>query len=775
MNKGCKYFLIFIGIMQSQAAFGMMALWTKQKTVEQAESKQERKDVRESGARETPYTKILEEEKSKQEYQASAGKNVEANLSFEIARAGTRPLIILFDPDGQEKGEIGAITMTLNTALSQEYAPIIASTTLLESPKRCSKWHTFQTPDKALLVFLPKTSYDEFFNNRTQEDTMIKYGIKLKGLEHIEAKYFVTQPTAEENSTDLKAYLKDILVTHNDLKEMKAEDAFVTWDIYLSGHGGLAEKDMEATIAGLPLENFKQFLQFLNTGINTRSLLYDTCYSGGKHLKLPYQHTSATPGEEDTQKLLQEKLKNQEHDLPVQDTNLKFMIISSTIFERPTSTSQEKSSTSSTQFSEYFSSLNQYFEKPGSITLSQVLDYASEWRKSYDPNKRAWLQFPTVRFPNTGWFVLPEMDNTVLIIDDAAVRRAQASKAQEIKVGKTVKMIILDTHNIPVKVTFEGDSMPLFVPSKVETTNFYSFQEIYAPNIYLIAGPNTSGTQDNPKIDVKTMLEMVDEKLEELKYIVDIKIFIKRLTINLDDKHALEKRDASQNKMPFTRANICSDISKCSDPKMKQALIFNDIELDIPMRIGISSEANPNFDLLGKNKDSLEEERFRYYEWNIHDLQRSRLKKILDEYLQLQDKPELLKQWKEKLEKKDREWLDCIISPTQEAFTECAKKGREASEKAKDGYAYSYDISWSFNFWDKVDKKRKEELVRKYLQDMPVSLDEWKEISKEDKAWLSVLIDPKDDAFQAMKIEAGYHTGQWLEKLRESIKLRKIR
>lgn len=80
--------------------------------------------------------------------------------------------------------------------------------------------------------------------------------------------------------------LRSIFVTKNDTEQETS-----SWIIYLSGHGYNspgAVKTKCDIIADLSVEEFKNFLQFLEHDIITKFLMYSTCYAGGMHLKTPY-------------------------------------------------------------------------------------------------------------------------------------------------------------------------------------------------------------------------------------------------------------------------------------------------------------------------------------------------------------------------------------------------------------------------------------------------------------------------------------------------------
>lgn len=61
------------------------------------------------------------------------------------------------------------------------------------------------------------------------------------------------------------------------LKNLLAKTESTAWNIFATGHGASREYT-----CGLTEASFKQLLKFLATGINTRMLVYESCYAAGK-------------------------------------------------------------------------------------------------------------------------------------------------------------------------------------------------------------------------------------------------------------------------------------------------------------------------------------------------------------------------------------------------------------------------------------------------------------------------------------------------------------
>src|SRR5271156_1745888 len=246
---------------------------------------------------------------------------------------GIRPLIILFDPSNDDgyKGpgcgiETGAMMMTFRDALKYDI-PIIADSWFLGYAQTCSevqpdllRWTIYTLKDKSIpvILFIPKQGIYQPYLEKLQtfsyggatkklSDGELLLGIKLHNFDQINALSSLAKP--EKRIEDL-ACLKDVLITHNDLKGI-GEQFGNRWDIFLTGHGG-----PQRTIAGMLVNDFKHFLKFLNGAIGTRSLFYDTCFAGA-HLTDAYQDPVTST--------------------EMRDIDFNFLIISATAFSKGSS------------------------------------------------------------------------------------------------------------------------------------------------------------------------------------------------------------------------------------------------------------------------------------------------------------------------------------------------------------------------------------------------------------------------------------------------------
>lgn len=81
--------------------------------------------------------------------------------------------------------------------------------------------------------------------------------------------------------TSLVDALSAALLTKNNRGDVYA------WNIAIKGHGGRSGTCLQ--IAGMPFDEFKKLLQFLQHEIKTNILIYSSCYGGGKDLLKVYE------------------------------------------------------------------------------------------------------------------------------------------------------------------------------------------------------------------------------------------------------------------------------------------------------------------------------------------------------------------------------------------------------------------------------------------------------------------------------------------------------
>lgn len=95
----------------------------------------------------------------------------------------------------------------------------------------------------------------------------------------IEALYFIRIPFGIVN---ILKEMSAIFCTHADYAHNVSNQPI--WSLYMTGHGNMNE-----SIVGLKLDDFKKLLDFLEHTINVRLLIYNSCYAAGLNTEIIYK------------------------------------------------------------------------------------------------------------------------------------------------------------------------------------------------------------------------------------------------------------------------------------------------------------------------------------------------------------------------------------------------------------------------------------------------------------------------------------------------------
>ncbi len=629
---------------------------------------------------------------------SSSSSSTKENIQL-LSKLGIRRLIIIFDPENNEWSiqcsNPRALQGTLKQALVECSAPIITTPFLYEYAKKCvftdstinQQWKKYRTrgDDKYLVVLIPnREPYNVWLSNidsspRPLTESELMLGIKIRQLQEMPNNF-----NTSAVKMNLKEELQKILITYNDLKKAGLPDDHSNmWDIYLTGHGNLESKNkrapQEATIASIPIPSFKQFLNFLNYGISTRSFYYDTCFGGGTHLKEPYQYEI----EKDA------KHANAQVEKEARDQNLKFLIISATTYAKTTQADIQTAPSGQTivatiNFNAYFTTLNNYFQDSKEHTkeeLSKAINYLSTWEKSFDPARPEWLQLPAVRFPNTEKFVNPDMDK-IFQLTDRAIEHAIQHGKKELKIPKETKIILLQSHYVPIKITIEGDSMPLLLPSTNTVNSSYFFKEIEAPNVYLFS-------ENKGLVTFSKMIENIKERFYETGRV----------------KRALNIPDA---KVVFLVATLILKRNDQSKSTLKDSLV-NLSGWGLPT-IKITTDKAENFDFRTLPQPPGEYDPKFFLEEKSSDasfinlINRAKKRALMEQYLTFKDKPALLDTWKKIIPQADLQTFNDYQKLVDKAFSFKGNQGAfdewlNAMPRPSGGYTYSDEYHFIRDFF----------------------------------------------------------------------------
>ena len=324
-------------------------------------------------------------------------------------------LVFLDDSELKEMSQekVGAITVDLLTALSQNASPIIASESLVylvtlkqDLAKKAKlieetiKWQDWIIkgiePNLCLLFhknYLKDLSLAEN-DIKTQspgEITITEFKLGLK-VNHMTSKQVPQQtPSSQQNSPESFAKSLDkIFCTRTDYLEQSSEEPDIQqplWSIYLSGHGEMSdEPSARGIIAGMPIDLFRtHVLSFLRDKISTRLLFYVSCYAAGINAEKIYR---------DTNKL-------------IYDT-YPFTIITNALTDAPTERPKKM------KLDDFLSEATQ----ADSIDYKYLVSTVSQIsvKKAVSKAAASWATIPQIKLPGLEWFSVLADENEIVSI-----------------------------------------------------------------------------------------------------------------------------------------------------------------------------------------------------------------------------------------------------------------------------------------------------------------------------------------------------------------------
>lgn len=208
--------------------------------------------------------------------------------------------------------------------------------------------------------------------------------------------------SSEDFLLEMKTLIKE---TPQNLREHRQ-----TLNVFISGHGSKND-----TVAGLLLDTFKSFTQFLAYA-NTASLFYTTCYGTGKNFEYTF------------------------------DTELPYIVIAHGIGETQTHI----------QLTTF---LPEYFETINNNPIDALHLFLHEKDKYDNPLKYAQNNYQ-IRLPHTNWFTLAQLNKNVQIIGKTKALTAVLNKKPIVLSGKPCALF---TKAIPPLKIPADTQLPLFL------------------------------------------------------------------------------------------------------------------------------------------------------------------------------------------------------------------------------------------------------------------------------------------------------------------------
>jgi hypothetical protein len=389
-----------------------------------------------------------------------------------------RGLLVFLDDSEIENirsDDVEAITDDVLLALSQEASPFIVSESLLycalmkeatakkikhiDNDVKWENWIIKETSEDSNLFLLVHKSHlkllsipEEAFNIYSSDEitpTELKLGLKVNHMLNKQIPQKGQPPKKACSSEVFAQSLNKIFCVNLDYQKTNTPKPL--WAFFLSGHGEEGKHNREATIVGMPIELFHDnVLTFLENKINTRLLLYFSCYAAGINTEKIYAQTKTC----------------------IQET-YQFAIITAALTDAPTRALKKMNF-------EYFLS---------ETTKSDFIDYAHLITELILPaiNQRSfgkkyiyWGTTPQIKLPGLEWFsVLGQNDivsighilalaheGRILNIDTYFRSKTPLSERKNIDIlfpNTKPKALLLYTKDIPCELVINSEKMEAII------------------------------------------------------------------------------------------------------------------------------------------------------------------------------------------------------------------------------------------------------------------------------------------------------------------------
>lgn len=416
---------------------------------------------------------------------------------YTIENAQRKRNVLIF-LDDSEKDKLGPISGDLITALYQEASPIIVSSSLMctllewreknkESiqallrelanvdwlPERYGdNWQEIiqikeriavckigfkperwiiKVINNSLLLLIPKNYCESLginsekvkkytSNIHTLSDTELRLGCKVNHMKTIEytalhrsslKEYFFPHYFADYFIKSLEA----IFCTTSDYHKNKKEG--FEWVMYIDGHGGLND-----SIVYLSIDQFKQFLHFLESKIKVQLLVVSSCYVAGTNVKNVYGEIKLGTQQPNSFPIIIQGLNDVETFSSFPECDMKDWNLSHAI-----------SLKISKNFVDFFQQANKQ---------------ESNYREIIKPlmlyNKHITNE-PQIKMPGIEWFSVMDVDNKIVSIGTLLAKTRDPQKVLDIVsfFKKHPKIILLYTDNLPFELKIDLDTLKAIV------------------------------------------------------------------------------------------------------------------------------------------------------------------------------------------------------------------------------------------------------------------------------------------------------------------------
>ena len=296
----------------------------------------------------------------------------------------------------------------------------------------------------------------------------LQLGLKVQHLKTVKA-VNIKRPLPEPNYADYfleaawdkKKSTSTLFVTNSDYHKAKSTPLKPAWAFFIVGHGL-----MNTSLAGMRIEQFKDFLTFLQHKITTKLLYYSTCFGAGDTHEKLYKDTETGIS-----------------------PSYSFAIMTQALTDVPV-----------------ISYALDYLEDHGSLLLKEQTDFKGFLRLAttsdcinyqelatcitQDLAKVGLNNIPQIKLPGLPWFSVADESKVVAIGSVLASTRnhplsIQGASLDTPTAKKGPLAILLYTHNIPFELITTGEGLypdtPPAIISMIPASAFHTLKKISSP------------------------------------------------------------------------------------------------------------------------------------------------------------------------------------------------------------------------------------------------------------------------------------------------------
>lgn len=164
---------------------------------------------------------------------------------------------------------------------------------------RLTHWLCKKINDSLYIIIPPKymslIGDGSFSTQTTLTETELRIGLKINHLKTVESVNMLSFKEYKDLEAPRLAQAIELLFVDQSLfvnkqayfqrNQKEPKYAIPQWSFYILGHGSYQRK-----MAGLPIETMHKLLDFLQTSLVTKFLLFTSCYAGGKNLELLFRY-----------------------------------------------------------------------------------------------------------------------------------------------------------------------------------------------------------------------------------------------------------------------------------------------------------------------------------------------------------------------------------------------------------------------------------------------------------------------------------------------------